>query len=71
MVIPQEKYFTMRVPFTPPDLEAARKAMDCHKTQFTPEMMQRVVPELTRVWKGAVVAFVPASPAMSGNDLFR
>ena len=70
MVIPQEKYFTMRVPFTPADLEAARKAMDCHKTQFTQEAMQRLAPELPRIWKGAV-AFVPASPAMSGSDLFR
>ena len=70
MVIPQEKYFTVRVPFTPPDLEAATKAMGCHKTQFTPEAMQHIAPELPRIWKSAV-AFVPASPGISGNDLFR
>ena len=70
LLFPQAKYFTTHVPFTPVDLEAARKATACHGSQFTPEMLERLVPELTRVWKGKI-AFIPATSSMSGNDLFR
>ena len=58
------------LPFTPPDLDAAVQAMACHKTQFSAEVMQRFLPARDRVWNGAV-AFVPASPALSGDDLFK
>ena len=70
MVIPQEKYFTVRVPITDADLQAAGKALACHHSQFTPELVQRVLPAMPRVWNGAV-RFIPASPAVSGDDLFR
>ena len=70
MLFPQAKYFTVRVPFTPADLDAAMKAMACHKSQFTPETLQRLLPEQQRVWNGTV-AFIPASSASSGDDLFR
>lgn len=70
LLIPQAKYFTVKVPVTPPDLDAAVKAMACHKTQFSAETMQRFLPARDRVWNGAV-ALVPASPALSGDDLFR
>jgi len=70
LLFPQAKYFTVRVPFTPADLDAAVKTMACHKTQFTAEAMQRFLPARDRVWNGAV-AFVPASPGLSGDDLFR
>jgi LmbE family N-acetylglucosaminyl deacetylase len=70
MVIPQAKYFTVQVPFTPIDLEAAKKAVACHHSQFNAEMLQRLVPAMQGLWNGAV-RFVPGSPAVSGNDLFR
>jgi LmbE family N-acetylglucosaminyl deacetylase len=70
MVIPQSKYFTVQVPFQPADGEAAAKSMACHHSQFTPEMLQRLVPELQRVWNGKI-AFIPGSPGMGGTDLFR
>jgi LmbE family N-acetylglucosaminyl deacetylase len=69
LLFPQAKYFTVKVPFTPPDLDAAVKTMTCHKTQFTADAMQRFLPARDRVWTGAV-AFVPVSPALSGDDLF-
>ena len=69
MLFPQAKYFNVRVPFTPADLDAAIKAMACHKSQFTAEAMQRLLPERNRVWSGTV-AFIPASLTSSGNDLF-
>ncbi len=70
MLLPQAKYFTVHVPFMPADLEAANKAMACHRSQFTPEMLQRLVPEMGRLWNGKI-AFIPASSSMSGDDLFR
>ena len=69
MLFPQAKYFNVRVPFAPADLDAALKAMACHKSQFTAEAMQRLLPERNRVWSGTV-AFIPASLTSSGNDLF-
>jgi LmbE family N-acetylglucosaminyl deacetylase len=70
MLFPQAKYFTVHVPFTPQDLEAAQKAMACHRSQFTPELLQRLLPEHGRVWQGKV-AFVPAFMSTSDDDLFR
>jgi LmbE family N-acetylglucosaminyl deacetylase len=70
LLFPQAKYFTVKVPFTPADLDAAVQTMACHKTQFSAETMQRFLPARDRVWNGAV-SFVPASPSLSGDDLFR
>ena len=70
MLIPQAKYFTVQVPFTPGDLEAAQKSMACHPSQLNAEALRRLLPEMARVLNGKV-AFVPASPALSGADLFR
>jgi len=70
LLFPQASYFTVKVPFTPADLDAAVKTMACHKTQFGAETMQRFMPARERVWNGAV-SFVPASPLLSGDDLFR
>ena len=69
LLIPQEKYFTVRVSFTPADLGAASRSMACHRTQYTDEIMQRVGPQMGRVWNG-VVAFVPFFPTTAGTDLF-
>lgn len=70
LVIPQAKYFTVQVPFTPPDLEAAKKAMACHHSQFNAATLERLLPEVQRMWNGAV-RFIPGSPAVSRDDLFR
>ena len=67
---PQAKYLSVRVPFTPADLEAGRRSMVCHRTQYSDEVVQRVFPVHARVWNGAV----PLAPAVSstpGDDLFR
>jgi LmbE family N-acetylglucosaminyl deacetylase len=70
LLFPQAKYFTMQVAFTPADFEAASKAAACHASQFTPEMNQKLAPAFERLWNGKI-AFIPATPSMSGNDLFR
>ena len=70
LVLPEAKYFTVRVPFTPTDLEAAIKSMDCHRSQVAPEMQQRMKAAMGGVLNGQV-AFVPAYPSLAGTDLFR
>ena len=70
LTIPQPKYFTVRVPFSPQDLEAAGRGMACHRSQFTAEAVQRVVPAMGRVWAG-VIALVPAFEGASATDVYR
>ena len=70
LLIPQAKYFTVHVPFTPADLEAAKKGMACHGSQYTAETLQRLLPPMERVLNGKI-AFIPAFSATSSDDLFR
>ena len=69
LLVPQWKYFTVHVPFTHADVEAARRVMACHKTQFTPEVVARVMPSMERAWNG-VISLIPAFPTSGGDDLF-
>ena len=69
IMIPQAKYFTVHVPFTPADLDAAQKAMSCHRSQFTAETLQRLLSGQERVYNGKV-GFIPAFPTTSADDLF-
>ena len=68
--IPQAKYFTVHVPFAPEDLEAARRSMPCHRSQFTPEVVARVFPASAKAWNGAI-PLVPAFDGASATDLFH
>jgi LmbE family N-acetylglucosaminyl deacetylase len=70
LVIPQEKHFTTRVAFTDPDLEAGKRAMSCHRTQFPEEVLKRVLPAQASVFRGSI-ALVPAFPGESTTELFR
>ena len=70
LLFPQPKYFTVNVPFTPADLDAAKKSMTCHASQYSAEMLQRALPAMAGVLDGKV-AFVPAFSPTSANDLFR
>ncbi len=70
LLIPQPKYFTVRVPFAPEDLQAALRGMACHRSQFPPEVVQRVVQASPHAWNGAV-SLVPAFPTPPATDLFR
>ena len=70
LLVPQSKYFTTRVSFTPPDLDAAQRAMSCHRSQFTPDVLQRVLPAQAAFWNGTI-ALAPAFSTAGGTDLFR
>jgi hypothetical protein len=69
-VIPQPSLFNVRVSFTPADLDAARRSMACHRTQFSEEAIERAFKATGPVWKGEVplTAMVPGA---ASNDLFR
>jgi len=68
--VPQAKYFTVRVPFTPEDLQKMERGMACHRSQFTPEVVQRVLPAMVRAWDGAI-PLIPAFATAPGTDLFQ
>ena len=70
LVIPQASLFTMRVPFSPADLEAARRSMACQKTQFPEEAVERVVSVMRDLWKGEL-PLSPMVPQAAGTDLFH
>jgi LmbE family N-acetylglucosaminyl deacetylase len=70
LLIPEAKYFTVRVPFTPRDFDAAQRAMACHRTQFTEEQVKRLAPFAAKVWNGEI-ALIPAFPTAGSTDLFR
>jgi hypothetical protein len=70
LVLPDARYVTAHVPFSPEDLQAAGRSMACHRSQFTAEIVQRVEAASARVWNGAI-PFVPAFPTAPLTDLFR
>lgn len=69
LLIPQAKYFTVHVPFAPEDLDAGRRSMACHRSQFTPEVVERVFPVQARAWNGEI-PLVPAFSTAPARDLF-
>jgi LmbE family N-acetylglucosaminyl deacetylase len=70
MLVPQPKYLSVRVPFTPADLDAARRAMACHRTQLSEATVERVFPGMAATWSGTMT-LAPALSTAPGTDLFR
>ena len=70
MLVPAAKYLTTLVSFTPADLEAAKRSMACHRSQYAAELIERMFPMQARSWNGNVT-FAPAYPAYAGKDLFK
>jgi len=69
MLVPA-KYLTTLVPFTAADLEAAKRSMACHRSQYAADLIERVFPIQARSWNGSVT-FAPAYPTNAGTDLFK
>ena len=70
LVVPQAKYFTVRVPFTPEDLHAAERSARCHRSQITEEVAERVGAAMAGAWNGEI-PLIPAFQTSPGTDLFR
>jgi N-acetyl-1-D-myo-inositol-2-amino-2-deoxy-alpha-D-glucopyranoside deacetylase len=69
LVVPIAKYFTVEVPFEPRDLEAARRAMLCHRSQLSEDVVKRVAAAAARVLNGRVL-LAPAFAANPATDVF-
>ena len=70
LLVPDARYATARVPFTPEDLQASARSMACHKSQFTDEVVRRVHAAAGRIWNGAI-PLIPAFPTPPLTNLFR
>jgi LmbE family N-acetylglucosaminyl deacetylase len=68
-LVPQAKYFSTRVPFTPADADAAVRSMACHRTQYSAEVVERITGIAKSVLNG-VLPLAPAFAADAGSDLF-
>ncbi len=69
LLIPQAKYFTVRVPFAAADFDAARRAMTCHRTQYSEDVVQRVAEAMRQAWNG-MLPLAPWFSTSAGTDLF-
>jgi LmbE family N-acetylglucosaminyl deacetylase len=70
LLVPDARYATVHVPFSPEDLQASARSMACHKSQFTADVVQRVQGAAARVWNGAI-PLIPGFPTGPLTDLFR
>jgi LmbE family N-acetylglucosaminyl deacetylase len=68
-LLPQPKYFTMRVRFTPGDAAAAVRAMSCHRTQFSDDVIQRLGAMQSRELN-ETLPLAPYLATDGGTDLF-
>jgi LmbE family N-acetylglucosaminyl deacetylase len=68
-VIPQSKYFTVTVSFTPADLEASLRSFSCHKTQIPVDAMKRVA-AMMRLTSTGELPLAPLFATSVANDLF-
>ena len=69
LLVPLPKYFSMRVSFTPADLEAARRSMACHKTQYSDDVVRRISEGQRQILNGVL----PLSPFVvtdAGTEIF-
>ncbi|HSL71689.1 MAG TPA: PIG-L family deacetylase [Longimicrobiales bacterium] len=62
LLVPAEKHLTVRVPFTPADLEAARGSLRCHRSQFDEDTAERLFRATARAWNGTIAL----APGFSG-----
>ena len=70
LLLPEASHLTVRVSFEPQDFDAARRATACHRTQFTGDMMERMLASMERQMNGAVT-LSSAFDATQRRDLFE
>jgi len=64
------RYLTASVSYTKADLENAHRALECHKTQFSPETIQKLENAMQEGWAGQV-SFRGWDGAPLSQDLFK
>ena len=70
LLLPEASYLTVQVAFEPQDFTAARRATACHQTQFTGDMMERMLAAMERGMNG-VVTLTSAFDTTQRRDLFE
>lgn len=70
LLVPKAAHFTTRVSFAPEDLSAAKRSMACHRTQFTPEVVERVTAAAAGAWNNAI-PLIPAFLGAAPTELFE
>jgi LmbE family N-acetylglucosaminyl deacetylase len=63
-------FLTVNVSFTKADLESAHHALECHKTQFSPETIQKLEKAMEEGWAGQI-SFRGWNGAAASQDLFK
>ena len=69
-LVPATKYLSTHVSFSAADLEASRRAMSCHRTQYSDETVQIVVDAMRSRFKGEL-PLAPLFTTTGSTDLFR
>lgn len=67
-VIPLPKFLNIVIPYTTADLEASRRAMACHKTQYSDDVVQRMFDAMSGAKKELRLSSM--LPMAATNDLF-
>jgi len=67
---PQASHSTVRVPFKEADLDATRRSMSCHKTQFPDGLIERMTGGMGKIFKGEL-PLSPMVPQPPSNDLLK
>lgn len=67
---PQASLFSVRVPVTDADFDAARRSMACHKTQFPDAAIERMAGGMRNIFKGGW-PLSPLVPGPASGDLFQ
>jgi LmbE family N-acetylglucosaminyl deacetylase len=62
-----ESFLTVRVPVTPADYEKGKAALQCHRSQFTPETMEQLSQGLIAAQAG-IAHFQPAIAGVGKKD---
>jgi len=63
-------YLTVNVSYIPRDFENFKRAFECHKSQYTPEMFKALEKAMNESWQGTV-SFREWDSTRSAADLFR
>jgi hypothetical protein len=69
MLIPLPKYFSLRIGVEPADLEAAVRAMRCHRSQLSQQLMDRLSSGAAHTLPDHVL-LAPAVPMTTPDRLF-
>jgi len=61
---------SVSISYTKADLDSAHRALECHKTQFSPETIQKLEKAMEEGWTGQI-SFRGWNGAPSSQDLFK